>query len=98
PGEVVLEADPAHWGGAPRLKRVVFRRLAGEDALVQGLPSGQGDVTSARGPERGGRLHGHPEITLDSFTGLNIAFLSINNDRAPFHDVRGRRAGARAAD
>ena len=43
-------------------------------------------------------LHGRPEITLDSQTGLNLAFLSINNDRPPFGDRRVRQALARAID
>jgi peptide/nickel transport system substrate-binding protein len=98
PGEVRLEADPGHWAGTPRLRRLVFRRLTDEDSLVRALLAGEVDVTSAVGPERVGRLHDRPEIELDSQIGLNIAFLSINNDRPPFDDARVRQALARAVD
>jgi peptide/nickel transport system substrate-binding protein len=98
PGEVRLEADATHWAGAPRLRRLVFRRLPDEDSLVRALLAGDVDVTSAIGQERMGRLHDRPEITLDSQIGLNIAFLSINNERPPFHDPRVRQALARAVD
>jgi ABC-type transport system substrate-binding protein len=98
PGEFRLEADPGHWAGAPRLHRLVFRKLPDEDALVRALLAGEVDVTSAIGQERVGRLHGRADITLDSQIGLNIAFLSINNERPPFDDARVRQALARAVD
>jgi len=98
PGEIRLEADASHWAGAPRLKHLVFRKLPDEDSLVRALLAGEVDVTSAVGQERVDRLHGRPEIALDSQVGLNIAFLSINNQRPPFDDPRVRQALARAVD
>jgi ABC-type transport system substrate-binding protein len=98
PGRVDLEANPGYWGGAPRLRRLVVRRLADEDALVLALVKGEVDVTAAIGPDRAGRLHGYPTVTLDSRTGLNLAFLSVNNEHRPFSDVRVRQALSRAID
>jgi peptide/nickel transport system substrate-binding protein len=98
PGEIRLEADAGHWAGKPRLRGVVFRRLPDEDSLVRALLAGEVDVTSAVGQERVGRLHDRPQIALDSQVGLNIAFLSINNERPPFDDARVRQALARAVD
>lgn len=98
PGLVQLEANPDHWDGPPRLRRIVFRRLGSEDALVAALLAGDVDVTSAVGQARAGRLRQSPRVALDSQTGLSIAFLSVNNERAPFADVRVRRAIARAVD
>lgn len=98
PGLIQLEAHPQHWSGAPRLRRVAFRRLRSGEALVAALLKGEVDVTSAIGQDRMGPLRGHPEITLDSQTGLNVAFLSINNERPPFRDPRVRQAIARAID
>jgi peptide/nickel transport system substrate-binding protein len=97
-GEIRLEADRGHWAGAPRLRWLVFRRLPDEDSLVRALLAGEVDVTSAVGQERMGRLHDRPEVSLDSQIGLNIAFLSINNERPPFDDARVRQALARAVD
>lgn len=98
PGEVELEANLECWSGPPRLKRLVFRRFASEEALVSALLGGEVDVTSALGQDRVELLHRRPEITLDSQTGLNVAFLSINNERSPFTDPRVRQALARAMD
>lgn len=97
-GQVELVAQPAHWGGAPRVARLLFTRFPSEAALVQALLAGQADVTSALGLPAVKALRGARDVTLDSRTGLNVCFLSINNARAPFSDRRVREALARALD
>lgn len=98
PGLVQLDANPAYWGGPPRLQHVLFKRYSDEDALVAALRRGEVDVTSAVGQTRADALRAIDGVDLDSQTGLNIAFLSVNNERAPFDDVRVRQALARAVD
>ena len=98
PGSVELVANPGYWGGKPRLSRVVFRRFPSEEALAAALASGDVDVTAALGQARVAELRRDPSLSLDSTPGLNIAFLSVNNERAPFSDVRVRQALTRAID
>jgi peptide/nickel transport system substrate-binding protein len=98
PGHVDLASHPGYWGGAPRLDRLRFRRFAEEDALVAALVGGEVDVTSAIGQDRVASLRTRSEVTLDSRTGLNLAFLSVNNGRAPLSDPRVRQALARSID
>ncbi len=66
PGRVELSAFDGHWAGAPRLRRLVFRRFADEEALAQALVSGEADVSSAIGPDPGGpaarRARAHPRL------------------------------------
>ena len=97
-GQVELLGSRDHWAGPPRLQRVVFRRLPGEDALFKALLAGEVDVTSALGQQHLERLRRHDELTLDAQTGLNIAFLSLNNERKPLADPLVRQAIARAID
>jgi peptide/nickel transport system substrate-binding protein len=98
PGRVELEAYPDYWGGAPRLRRIVFRRFETAAALIQGLLGGQVDVSSAIDQGRVQELREREEITLDSETGLNLCYLALNNERHPFYDPRARLALARALD
>lgn len=97
-GEVVLEAHRSYWGGPPRLRRLVFRHYPTADRLRAGLVAGDVDVTSALGHGEARRLRGRPDLTLDSQTGHNLAYLALNHARPPFQDVRVRRALARAID
>jgi ABC-type transport system substrate-binding protein len=98
PGLVELAGFPRHWAGAPRLRAVLFRRYPDEDALSRALLSGEADVTSAIGPGRAALLRDHPEVTLDSRTGLNLIYLALNDEKAPLSDPRVRRALSRAID
>jgi len=98
PGRIELAANPDYWGGPTRLRGLVFRVLRGQAALAAALSSGEVDVTAAVGQDAVDRLRGQPGITLDSQTGLNIAFLCPNNERRPFDDGRVRQALARAID
>jgi peptide/nickel transport system substrate-binding protein len=98
PGEVVLSAHPGYWNGAPRLRGVVFRRYRDQAALVRGLTAAEVDVTSSLGRDHVDRLLQDGQVLLDTQTGLNIALLSVNNERAPFSDPRLRLAVARAID
>jgi peptide/nickel transport system substrate-binding protein len=98
PGEVVLESDRAYWNGPPRLQKIAFRRYRDPQALAAALRRAEVDVTSSLTPERVDLLHDDPQVALDSQTGLNIAFLSVNNERPPFNDARVRQAITRAID
>ena len=96
PGCVELVAFDGYWAGAPRTRRLLFRRFANEDALARALAAGEADVSAALGPERAAELRAHAGVTLDSQTGLNLIYLAVNNERSPFSDVRVRRALSQA--
>ena len=98
PGLVELLAHDGHWGGAPRVRRVLFRKYVNDDALVSALRSGEVDVSSALGPTPVAHLRHDPDVTLDSQTGLNVIYLALNNSRPPFDLARVRQAISRAID
>ena len=98
PGLVELTPNWTYWGGPPRLGGIDFRRFPDEASLTAALLSGEVDVSSAVSFPRLPRLRVSPDIALHSKTGLNIAFLSLNNERRPLDDRRVRQAISRAID
>jgi ABC-type transport system substrate-binding protein len=98
PGLVELAAWDGHWAGAPRTRRLVFRRFRDEPALARALATGEADVSAALDPERAAELRANAAVTLDTQAGLNLVFLAVNNERNPFSDARVRRALSRAID
>jgi peptide/nickel transport system substrate-binding protein len=98
PGAIELVRNPDYWGGAPRLKSLVFKRLASEESLLADLLAGEVDVTSALDPGGIARARERPELAFEIQNGLNLAILSLNNERPPFSDRRVRQALARAVD
>jgi ABC-type transport system substrate-binding protein len=97
-GLVQLESNERYWGGSPPLKHLLFRRLANEDDLVDALLAGEIDVSAAIGQDRIAHLRSDASLNVGATVGLNVAFLSINNERKPLSDVRVRHAIARAVD
>ena len=98
PGLVELAAYEGHWAGAPRSRRLLFRRYASEDALARALAAGEADASEALSPERAALLRSQQGVTLDAQPGLNLTFLAVNDERLPFSDVRVRRALSKAID
>jgi len=98
PGLVQLQANPTYWGGAPRVARVVFQRAPDAATLADRLLSGEIDVSAALGEPELVRLRARQDIVLEARTGLNIAFVSLNNERPALADRRVRRALAHAID
>lgn len=97
PGRVELAAFDAHWGGPPRLRQLLFRRYPNEPALIEALRLGQADVSSAVGVPSAAQAR-ELGLTLDTRTGLNVCFLAMNHERAPFGDRHVREALSRAVD
>ena len=98
PGLVELRANPDYWGGAPRLARVTFQRAPDAATLARRLIAGEVDLSTALSETELRRLRGRDDTALDVHTGLNIAFLSVNNEHGAWTDRRVRQAIARAID
>jgi len=98
PGLVELTTFDEHWAGAPRVRRLLFRRFPDEGTLARALVTGEAEVSSAIGTDRADMLRADANVMLDSQTGLNLIYLALNNERAPFQDARVRRALSRAID
>ena len=97
--EIVLEANPDWYGGKPKIDRLILKvkqephdaYLALESGQVQGI-----DNVAARDVAR---ARANPALLLHSSPKrLSICYLSMNNEVAPFTDVRVRRAVALAVD
>jgi peptide/nickel transport system substrate-binding protein len=97
-GAIRLEAFAGYWGKAPATARVRYQAFRSEDALDQALRSGRVDVVPSLGPRRAAALRTDPRLTVRSWTGLNVAYLALNNERPPLADRRVRQAIAHALD
>lgn len=91
PGRVVLEANPAYWGGAPRSSRVVFLEQ-GEDARAAAeLDARALDLYVPAGAPA--RMSGALAVA-----GWRIGYLALHAEREPFLRKRIRQGVAAALD
>ena len=97
--EITLEANPDHWDGRPKLDRLVFVVVTDVRTAFARLETGQVqgiDNVAFRDMER---IRKDPRFTLHQVNpGLSVCYLSMNNERPPFTDVRVRKAVALAID
>jgi peptide/nickel transport system substrate-binding protein len=88
---VALDADPAYWGGRPKLDGLEFRIIPDESSVVAGLQSGNvnfavlNDPLVAKTAQGGG-------ITVARTASLSYHVLQINARRPPLDNVNVRLA------
>ncbi len=64
--QIVLEADPNHWRGAPRIKTVVFRPIPDDAVRVAALQNGEIDVAVNIPPHLASVIAKHPKLFLST--------------------------------
>jgi len=95
-----LEAFDDYWEGRPSLDGILVRIIPEETALLMVYEQGELDFINEIKPEDAKDFRGKPgfEDHVRAFTGINIAYLHINQRIEPFNDVRIRLALQRAID
>src|SRR5262249_8435752 len=72
-GRLALEAVPGHWTGTPRVERIVFLEVAGDEGAEQELDAGSLDVWFPNGAPR------RAENAL-SLPGLRMGYLALQTE------------------
>lgn len=96
--EVVLERNEEYWGGAPKLKEIIYKVIPESSDMVNALLKGSIDVISEISPTYLERLYFNPGIHILKGKGINVFMLGFNCQKHPYTDERVRRAVAAALD
>jgi peptide/nickel transport system substrate-binding protein/oligopeptide transport system substrate-binding protein len=96
---VTLAANPAYWGGAPKLTKVVFRIIPETMTATSEFEVGNLDVMKVPDAEFA-RWTGHEQwkdlvVSQDQ---LAVAYIGLNNEKELFRDKRVRQALNHAVD
>jgi len=96
---VEITRNDAYWGTKPALKTVTFRVIADPTAAAAAVLAGDIDAfPNFPAPETLDRIRADKRFTVAIGTSSAKVIMSLNNARAPFNDVRVRRALAYAID
>ncbi len=96
---VELVRNPDYWGDAVKLERATFKFIPDPAAAVAAMLAGDADAfANFPAPESLGQFEADPrfKVVIGSTEGETI--LTMNNGKAPFSDLRVRRAVAHALD
>lgn len=90
--EVVYEANPNYYRGAPKLSKILFREMPSSANRVAALQAGSIDVAEWLLPRELNLLKTAPGVKVWTVYGNYIHRIDIANNIAPFKDVRVRQA------
>lgn len=89
---LTLLADPAKPDGRASLDRIVMRFIPDMNAALTELQTGQGDLLQRLPPSNRERMMQAANVEVYSAPRIRPAWIALNTRRAPFDDVRVRRA------
>ncbi len=80
--EVVVEAHPDYWGGAPGLERIVWRNVADPNTQLQLVQTGEVDIAYYLDPDKATEVEADRNLQILSGPTLNIDYLGLNVSEA----------------
>ncbi len=90
---ILLERNPDYWeAGLPYLDEVMFRFIPEDAARVVALEAGEVHAIMRVPPADIPRLEADPDIEVLKVPSVRTIYIGFNNQKAPFTDVRVRRA------
>jgi peptide/nickel transport system substrate-binding protein len=95
---IVLEANPDHWRGRPKLDRLVFKAIPEASARMAALQAGQADLILNVPPESVPLIERAANTKLIWVPSTRNMTIIFDQRSAPFNDVRVRQAMNYAVD
>lgn len=97
--QVILEANPDYWDGAPQIGRLIWRTIPDDSARMAALQAGEIQIAWDPSIDRLAELTPPQFQTLETpSTGLGQILINFRNPGSPIADVRVRRALTLAID
>ncbi|BAJ02957.1 ABC transporter substrate-binding protein [Shewanella violacea] len=90
--------NEGYWGHLPTAELLVFDITPKSTSRLAKLITGDCSVSALPKAGELSVVFEHEELEVDSLPGFNVAFWAFNTHKAPFNDVRVRKALAHAVD
>ncbi|WP_395346882.1 ABC transporter substrate-binding protein [Variovorax sp. UC122_21] len=90
--EVVYEANPNYYRGAPQIKKVIFREMPTSANRLAALQAGAVDVAEWLSPRELATLEKNPQLKVWQVFGNYIHRAEMNNTTPPFDNPKVRQA------
>jgi peptide/nickel transport system substrate-binding protein len=95
---IVLKANPTYWGAPPKVSGVTFRFISEPSTALSALQAGEIDWTDSVPTQRVAQLKSDDSITVAVTPSSDYWYLTLNEARRPWDDVRVRQAIAYGID
>lgn len=94
--EMVLEANPDYYGGAPAVSNVVWRKVPQSANRLASVSTGAAQLTDSLTPREFASVEGNDAVRAWRATGNLNTFLGMNFQSPPFDNLKVREAFAYA--
>lgn len=95
---IVLEANPDYWGGKAKFDKMVVIPVKEHSTRLAKLEEGSVHILDGLRPTDAKALAGNKSIKVLRQPGLNMGYLSMNVEKAPFNNKKVRQAVALCID
>ncbi len=89
---ITIDRFEEYWGEKAYLDRVIFRAIPDATARYLALKAGEVDLIDYPSPDDIDEMRADSSLKLITQEGLNVGYLSFNNDRKPFDNKLVRQA------
>jgi ABC-type transport system substrate-binding protein len=90
--QMVLEANPDYWGGAPKVTQFIFRVIPESSTRLQAVEAGEVDLGWPLSSEDVERARENPDLVIVEDAGLNVNAIYFNVTKDPFTSKEVRQA------
>ena len=99
--EIVLDANPNYWAGAPKIGRIILKHSADPTTALQMLQRGDADMVNSVSPDLVDQAKGDPNLNVVVGQTLSMQYLAMTSSAElskPLADKQVRQAIAKAID
>ena|SRR5436190_13881651 len=96
--KVELVKNTKYWGKKPKIDRVIIRPISNNTARVQALQTGEINGADLIQPQDVPTIKNNSKLKLLDRPSFNVAYVTINQKRAPFNKLAVRQAVAYGLD
>lgn len=89
---ITIDRFEEYWGEKAYLDRVIFRAIPDATARYLALKAGEVDLIDYPSPDDIAEMKENKDLKLITQEGLNVGYLSFNNDKKPFDNKLVRQA------
>lgn len=99
PGDhITLERNKEHWGGVPKVEKIIFKFVKEDASRVVMLETGEADLAIMLPPIEIPRLEKNPKIQVIKAGSIRVIYIGMNVQKKPFDNVKFRQALNYAVD
>ncbi|MGL5579316.1 MAG: ABC transporter substrate-binding protein [Fusobacteriaceae bacterium] len=95
---VILDRNDEYFMEPPKFKNIIYRNVVEANSRTIGLETGELDIALGISSVDENTIRDNPKLELHTKPSISFTYMGFNNQKAPFNDIRVRKAINYAVD